>query len=232
MALPPSKALPSTQALEVDQQHVAVGGGALDRLELGEAFADALDLAVDDLIGRLRLGLADLEALVLAELGRRAHADLEFELERLALGLGRGDDLDAGVADRADAGARAGPARTTRAATRGSPPASTAPKPSRWITSEGGALPLRKPGIRISSRQARGRRAAGRGRPCSAGTSTSTRARESGSSVTSVFMEATLEDQPRDCPRRWARPVRTATAKSIAKAAPRPSGPVTSQARA
>ena len=67
------------QALEVDQQHVAVGGGALDRLELGEALADALDLAVDDLVGRLGLGLADLEALVLAELGRRPHADLEFE---------------------------------------------------------------------------------------------------------------------------------------------------------
>ena len=32
--------------------------------------------------------------------------------------------------------------------------------------------------------------------------------------------------------RRWARPVRTAIAKSIAKAAPRPNGPVTSQARA
>ncbi len=60
------------QALEVDQQHVAVGGGALDRLQLGEAFADALDLAVDDLVGRLGLGLADLEALVLAELGLAA----------------------------------------------------------------------------------------------------------------------------------------------------------------
>ncbi len=83
------------QALEVDQQHVAVGGGALDRLELGEAVADPLDLAVDDLVGRLGLGLADLEALVLAQLGLRPHADLELEAERLALGLGRGDDLDA-----------------------------------------------------------------------------------------------------------------------------------------
>ena len=64
------------QALEVDQQRVALGGGALDRLELGEAFADPLDLAVDDVVGDLGLGPADLEALVLAELrprgGRRS----------------------------------------------------------------------------------------------------------------------------------------------------------------
>ena len=60
------------QALEVDQQRVALGGGALDRLELGEALADPLDLAVDDVVGDLGLGPADLEALVLAELRLRA----------------------------------------------------------------------------------------------------------------------------------------------------------------
>ena len=35
---------------------------------------------------------------------------------------------------------------------------STAPKPSRWITSEGGALPLRKPGSRISRARPRAAR--------------------------------------------------------------------------
>ena len=94
------------QALEVDQQHVAVGGGPLDRLELGESGADPLDLALDDLIGGLRLGPSHLQALVLAQLGLGTHADLEFEAERLALRLGGGDDLDAGIADRADPGAQ------------------------------------------------------------------------------------------------------------------------------
>ena len=59
------------QALEVDQQGVAGRGGALDRLELGEALADPLDLAVDDVVGHLGVGAADLEALVLAELRLR-----------------------------------------------------------------------------------------------------------------------------------------------------------------
>ncbi len=35
---------------------------------------------------------------------------------------------------------------------------STAPKPTRWITSEGGALPLRKPGMRISRARLRAAR--------------------------------------------------------------------------
>ena len=94
--MPPSNALPSTQPSKSISSDIALGGGPLDRLQLGEAFADALDLALDDLVGGLGLGPADLEALVLAELGRRPHADLEFEVERLALGLGGGDDLDAG----------------------------------------------------------------------------------------------------------------------------------------
>ena len=97
------------QALEVDQQRVALGGGPLDRLELGEALPDPLDLAVDDVVGDLGLGPADLEALVVAELGLGADADLELEAERLALGLGGRDDLDAGVADRADPGAEQRP---------------------------------------------------------------------------------------------------------------------------
>ena len=106
-----------------------------------------------------------------------------LKLERLALRLGGRDDLDAGIADRADRRSRAAPVRTTRAATRGSPPRAPAPKPSRWITSEGGALPLRKPGSRISRARLRAARWHARS-TSSAGTSTSTRTRESGSSVT------------------------------------------------
>ncbi len=93
------------QTLEVDQQDVALGGGAIDRLQFGEAFADPLDLTIDQFLRRLGLGLAHLEALVLAQLGLRPHADLELEGERLTLGLGGGDDLDAGIANRRDAGA-------------------------------------------------------------------------------------------------------------------------------
>src|ERR1044072_8771974 len=70
------------QALEVDQQHVTLRRRPLDRLELGEALADALDLALDHLGRRLGLGPADLEALVLAELCLRPHPDLELEGER------------------------------------------------------------------------------------------------------------------------------------------------------
>ena len=66
---------------------------------------------------------------------------------------------------------------------------STEPKPSRWITSDGGALPLRNPGIRISRARARAARCMARS-TSAAGTSTSTRARESGSSVTEVSIDA------------------------------------------
>ena len=60
---------------------------------------------------------------------------------------------------------------------------STAPKPSRWITSDGGALPLRKAGHPHLPRQAAGGALMARS-TSSAGTSTSTRTREPGSSVT------------------------------------------------
>ena len=58
------------EALEVDQHRVALLGGALDRLEAREALADPVDLGVDDLLVDLFLLAADLEPLVLAELGR------------------------------------------------------------------------------------------------------------------------------------------------------------------
>src|SRR5262249_14368413 len=65
---------------------------------------DPLDLAVDHFLRRFRLRPPHLEALVLAELGRRAYADLEFEPEWVALALRGGDDLDIRVPDRAELG--------------------------------------------------------------------------------------------------------------------------------
>ena len=64
---------------------------------------------------------------------------------------------------------------------------STGPKPSRWITSDGGALPLRKPGMRISRARARAAREAAFSTSLG-GTSTATLTRESGSSVRVVSM--------------------------------------------
>ena len=141
------------QSLEVDQQRVALGGGPLDRLELGEAFPDPVDLAVDDVLGDLGVGPADLEALVLAERRLGPHADLELEAERLALGLGGRDDLDAGVADRDDRRSRAAPVRTTRAASRGSPP--RGPGRSRAAGSPARAAPC-PCGSRAGASRARG----------------------------------------------------------------------------
>ena len=58
----------------VDQEEVAVAGGALDGLEAGQGLAHLLDLGIDRLRRNLGLGLADLEPPVLAELRRRADA--------------------------------------------------------------------------------------------------------------------------------------------------------------
>ena len=102
--MPPSKAVPSSSPSKSISSESPSAAGALDRLQPREALADPLDLGVDDLLVDLFLLSADLEAFVLAELGRRPHADLEFELERLALALRGRDHLDAGIADRADAG--------------------------------------------------------------------------------------------------------------------------------
>jgi hypothetical protein len=85
----------------VHDDEVALLGGALDGLQASGALAQALDLAVDRGLVDLRLAAADLDALVVAELGRRAHADLDREGQRLALG-GQVAEVDARVADRGD----------------------------------------------------------------------------------------------------------------------------------
>ena len=86
---------------------------------------------------------------VVAELRLRAHADLDRERELLALG---GELRDVELRDRrpADRRRRAGrrsyhsPSESRSACSR------TASRPTRWITSAPGTLPLRNPGIRIS----------------------------------------------------------------------------------
>ena len=64
---------------------VAELGGALDGLERGQAVAQALDLGVDRLLVGGGLAALDLDALVGAELGDGAHADLDREGERRAV---------------------------------------------------------------------------------------------------------------------------------------------------
>ena len=56
-----------------------------DGLERGERLAHALELGLHLLGVDARLAAADLDAVVVAELGRRHHADLDREGERRAL---------------------------------------------------------------------------------------------------------------------------------------------------
>ena len=82
---------------------VAALGGALDGVQGGQPVAQRLDLLVDRRLVDGRLAATDLQALVLAELGLRAHADLDREGQRLAL-AGQVADVEVGLADRGDAG--------------------------------------------------------------------------------------------------------------------------------
>src|SRR5206468_509443 len=87
-------ALAALERLAVDRaqlvhdDEVALRGRLLDRLQSRGALAQRLELGVDARRVDLGLAAAELQALVVAELGGRAHADLEVELQRLAL-LGR-----------------------------------------------------------------------------------------------------------------------------------------------
>ena len=76
-------------AAVVERDEVALGGGALDRAERGEALAQAVELGLDRLVGNLGLGLADLEPAVVAERRRRADRDLDRERQVLARGRQR-----------------------------------------------------------------------------------------------------------------------------------------------
>ena len=87
---------------EVHHHEVAALGLAVDGVELGRALAQLLQLLVDHGVLHAGLALLDLEPLVLAELGLRAHADLDRELQRLAL-LGELAQVHVRLADRDDA---------------------------------------------------------------------------------------------------------------------------------
>ena len=102
--LAPFEQLAVDRAREIDQQHIAVGAGPLDRLQPRHALADSLQLTVDDVAGNLGGRLTHLEALVGPELRLRQHPDFELEAERLPLLLGCRGDLDLRVTDRADPG--------------------------------------------------------------------------------------------------------------------------------
>src|SRR5258705_1610079 len=89
-------------AAKVEQQEIPVAGAALDRLEPGEALAQAAELLIDDVLRHLGVRLADLEPSIVAELRPGAHPDLELERERLAVLIGDRGQLDLRIADRAD----------------------------------------------------------------------------------------------------------------------------------
>src|SRR5215218_5740759 len=73
------------RALVIHHDEVARLGRALDGLEPAGALAQRLDPRLDLLVGGGRLALADLEALVVAELRLGPHADLDRERQRLAV---------------------------------------------------------------------------------------------------------------------------------------------------
>ena len=83
---------------------VAVLGRALHGVERRHPVAQPFDLGVDLGVLDLRLAPADLEALVFAELGGGPHADLDRELERLALGRQLVRDVQLGLTHGRDAG--------------------------------------------------------------------------------------------------------------------------------
>ena len=95
------------RAAEVDHDRVAGRRRPVDRGEAGEALAQPVELGRDRLVGDLDLGLADLDPLPVAELGLRTHADLDREVEVLALGR-KLADVELRLADRGDAGIEQG----------------------------------------------------------------------------------------------------------------------------
>ena len=100
---PPANGVPSTLPAKSITTKSPRCGGAVDGLELGGALAQAVDLLGDRLVAGVGLAARDLEPLVVAELGGRADADLDRELQRLALAR-QGGEVEVGLADRHDAG--------------------------------------------------------------------------------------------------------------------------------
>jgi hypothetical protein len=175
--------------LVVDQDDVALLRLTIDRVELREALLEAAELALDGLVGDLRLVATDLEALVLAELRAGPDRDLDRESKRLAL-LGQIGEVELRI-PTGFTPTRAARARTSRRArTRALGEDGLAPEALDHHLR--GTLPLRNPGSFMSLP----RRSAVRLMLPSTSfgsTSTSTRTRDSGSSFTVVSMEETLD---------------------------------------
>src|SRR5436190_5256715 len=85
----------------VEDEEIAVLRRALDRLERSERVAQALQLRGHLLVVCLRLAPRRLDALVVAELGLRAHGDLDGERQRRAL-VGKLAQVDLRMPDRRD----------------------------------------------------------------------------------------------------------------------------------
>ena len=89
------------RALVIHHHEVAGARRALDRVQPRRALAQAVELGADRLVRDVHLALADLEALVVAELGLRPHADLDREAQRLA-GGGQVGEVELRLADGRD----------------------------------------------------------------------------------------------------------------------------------
>ena len=182
--LPPANCLAVDRADVVDDDEVALPGGLLDGLQARGALAQLVELGLHGLLVGGRLAARHLEALVLAEraLGRTPISIVKVSgwpcggrSPSLTSGSPTGWMPAASIASRYH-----WPSAPRTASSR------TASRPKRWMTTGGGTLPLRKPGIRRSRPSVRAARSTLFCTSCG-GTSASTRTRDSGSSVTVVF---------------------------------------------
>ena len=167
------------------------GGGALDGLELGRCARAAArppsSIASSPTSGSRRPTSRPLYSPSLA-VGR---TPISIEKRSGSPSPGSSPRSRLGLADRDDRRRRRWrrvyqPPIDSRTAS-----SSTASRPTRWMITGGGTLPLRKPGMRRSRPSARAA-CATRFSTSSAGTSASTRTRDSGSSVTVVVTAAAM----------------------------------------
>ena len=177
------------RADEVDDHVVVACRSAVHGLQRGEGLAQPVELRVHVLLGHLGLAAPGLDALVAAQLGPRADAHLEAELERSAL-LGQPADIEVWAAHRGDA------RLVERVLVPAGERASHGLVEHRLAThllkdDLGGTLPLRNPGTRMSRPSSPAAPVISRSM-ASGSTSTSTRTRESASSSVCVFTAATV----------------------------------------
>ena len=82
--MPPSKGSPSIFPV-INQGDVALLRGAIGTVESREPLTEAIELRIDGILRYLGLVTADLQTLVLAELGAGPYRDLDREPQRLSL---------------------------------------------------------------------------------------------------------------------------------------------------